>query len=112
MPGVVVFLTLLRNLVENALRHGLGDEPVHVSLESDGLFRVANDGPVVPNEIMSRLTDRFERADHASEGSGLGLAIVNAIAERVGSKLSLKSPRTGFDSGFEASLNVLIMKHT
>lgn len=101
-----VFAIIYRNLVENALRHGTGDEAVHVSLTSDGLLRVANDGSVVPKEILHRLTDRFERADYGSEGSGLGLAIVNAIAERVGSKLSLRSPRPGYDSGFEASILV------
>lgn len=101
-----VFAIIYRNLVENALRHSTGSEAVHVSLTSDGMLCVANDGSVVPKEILHRLTDRFERADYGSEGSGLGLAIVNAIAERVGSKLSLRSPRTGYDSGFEASILV------
>lgn len=103
-----VFAIIYRNLVENALRHGTGDEAVHISLMSDGLLRVTNDGAVVPKEVLHRLTDRFERVDFGSEGSGLGLAIVNAIAERVGSKLSLRSPRPGFDSGFEASIMVAL----
>lgn len=101
-----VFAIIYRNLVENALRHGAGDEPVHVSLSSDGLLSVSNAGPVVPKEVLCRLTDRFERLDHGSEGSGLGLAIVNSVAERLGNKLSLQSPRPGDDSGFEASLLV------
>ena len=103
-----VFAIIYRNLVENALRHGTGDEAVKVSLMSDGLLRVTNDGAVVPKEVLHRLTDRFERVDFGSEGSGLGLAIVNAIANRVGSKLSLRSPRPGFDSGFEASIMVAL----
>ena len=101
-----VFAIIYRNLVENALRHGSGEELVHVSLSNDGLLSVTNDGPVVPKDVLSRLTDRFERMDHGSEGSGLGLAIVNAVAERVGSKLSLQSPRPGHDSGFQATLRV------
>lgn len=101
-----VFAIIYRNLVENALRHGANDEPVNVSLSSDGLFSIMNNGPVVPTELLLRLTDRFERAGHDSEGSGLGLAIVNAIAERIGSKLSLKSPRPGLEGGFEASLTL------
>lgn len=101
-----VFAIIYRNLVENALRHGVSDEPVHVSLSSDGLLCVANSGPVLPDEVLSRLIDRFERAGHDSEGSGLGLAIVNAVAERMGSKLALQSPRPGHDSGFQASLQI------
>jgi len=101
-----VFAIIYRNLVENALRHGSGEEPVHVLLSHDGLLSVTNDGPVVPKDVLSRLTDRFERMDHGSEGSGLGLAIVHAIAERVGSKLYLQSPKPGYDSGFQATLRV------
>ena len=93
-----------RNLVENALRHGAEAEPVQVALEADGTLRVANAGPVVPPEILSRLTTRFERGGANRDGSGLGLAIVAAIAEGIGSRLVLASPRTGHADGFEASI--------
>ncbi len=97
-----VFAILLRNLVENALRHGTPGAPVDVSLESEGVLVVANDGPVLPPDVLGRLTGRFERAGRTGEGSGLGLAIVAAIAERTGGRLDLLSPRTGRRSGFEA----------
>lgn len=103
-----VFAILYRNLVENALRHGADGAPIGVSIAGNGLLTVTNDGPVVPDEALSRLTDRFERAGRSSEGSGLGLAIVNAIAERIDSALVLKSPMTGRDSGFEVSLTLPI----
>ncbi len=100
------FGILCRNLVENALRHGAPDAPVEVTLEQDGTFRVANEGPVVPPEVLARLTERFERGGAGSEGSGLGLAIVAAIAERMSSRLRLSSPRPGRASGFEAALRL------
>ncbi|MCB1445279.1 MAG: sensor histidine kinase N-terminal domain-containing protein [Rhizobiaceae bacterium] len=99
-----VFGIVCRNLVENALRHGAPDGAVEVSLEDDGTFRVANDGPIVPPEVLDRLTHRFERGPAGNEGSGLGLAIVAGIADRVSSRLALRSPRPGKSSGFEASL--------
>jgi two-component system OmpR family sensor kinase len=105
-----VFAILYRNLVENALRHGTDGVPIHVSLTSDGVLTVGNDGPVVSNEDLSRLVDRFERAGKHTDGSGLGLAIVHAIAQRIGSALVLKSPRSGQDSGFEAYLALPIVK--
>ena len=105
-----VFAILYRNLVENALRHGANGEPVQVSLSSEGVLTVANEGPVVPSEVLSRLMDRFERAGRHTDGSGLGLAIVHAVAQRIGGALVLKSPRTGQDAGFEASLTMPIVK--
>ena len=46
------FGILLRNLIENALRHGAADGQVAVTLAADGTLRVANDGPVVPPEVL------------------------------------------------------------
>jgi len=98
------FGILLRNLIDNALRHGAEGGLINVVLTPAGLLTVANDGPVVPPEILSRLTTRFERGDAGNEGSGLGLAIVAAISERLGSPLMLRSPRTGSDQGFEVEI--------
>jgi two-component system OmpR family sensor kinase len=100
------FAILLRNLVENALRHGKADCPVEVSLWADGTLIVANDGPVVAAGDLVRLTNRFERAPSSGDGSGLGLAIVAAIAERTQSRLELRSPRSSGSSGFEARFTV------
>jgi two-component system OmpR family sensor kinase len=100
------FAILCRNLVENALRHGTQTTPVEVGLTPNGQLIVSNDGPVLPGEALGRLTDRFERAGAMKDGSGLGLAIVAAIADRLGSRLVLESPRPGAASGFQASLSL------
>jgi len=100
------FGILLRNLIENALRHGAEDGRIDVTLAPDGRLTVSNDGPVVAPEVLSRLTTRFERGDAGNEGSGLGLAIVAAIAERLGSTFTLRSPATGRDQGFEADIKL------
>lgn len=100
------FAILCRNLIDNALRHGKVDGTVDVTLRADGTLTVANDGPIVPPEVLLRLTTRFERGAAGSDGSGLGLCIVAAIAERSGGKLTLRSPRTGHTDGFEASMQL------
>ena len=97
---------LCRNLIDNALRHGASDRPVEVTLSTGGMLSVANDGPAVPADTLSRLTSRFERGNAGAGGSGLGLAIVAALAERLGRKLILHSPRPGQDQGFEASISL------
>ncbi|HSH47758.1 MAG TPA: HAMP domain-containing sensor histidine kinase [Halomonas sp.] len=95
---------LLRNLIENALKHGEQDRPVEVAVSSEGMLCVINAGPVVPAEDLARLTDRFQRANTRAGGSGLGLAIAQAIAVGSGATLRLISPATGRVNGFEASL--------
>jgi two-component system OmpR family sensor kinase len=97
------FGILCRNLIDNALRHGDDSAPIEVSLKADGSFRVANAGPVLPPQTLAQLTARFQRGASEAEGSGLGLAIVAAIAERIASPLTLRSPREGSDTGFEVS---------
>lgn len=98
------FGIICRNLIENALRHGAPEGPIEAGLGGDGTFRVANDGPIVPAQVLERLTRRFERGTAGTDGSGLGLAIVAGIADRISSQLILQSPRPGRSSGFEASL--------
>lgn len=98
------FGILLRNLIDNALRHGTQDSPIRVSLASSGKLTVANDSEVIPPEMLSRLTSRFERGGAANEGSGLGLAIVAAITERLHTRLILRSPVPGRMRGFEVEV--------
>lgn len=94
----------LRNLIENALRHGPPGGTVSVSAHADGRVSVVNDGPVLPPERLAALPRRF--VSHGGKGSGLGLSIVQAIAEQIGGTLSLHSPAVGREDGFEAVLSL------
>jgi two-component system OmpR family sensor kinase len=93
--------TLLRNLLENAVKYTPTGGQVDVSLgENQGqlVLTVQDSGPGIAPENHSRVFDRFFRAsDTAQEsGSGLGLAIVKAIADRHGAVLALgQSERLG-----------------
>ncbi len=83
----------LLNLVENALRFSTDGEAVrvHVALER-GLvhFRVSNVGVTIPEELQSRIFDRFFTTDSERRGTGLGLSIVQAIAEAHGGNVRLE----------------------
>jgi two-component system OmpR family sensor kinase len=96
------FAIVLRNLVENGLKHGPADRPVAIALSRDGVLTVSNEGPPVPPDLVSRLLQPFERGHTTAEGAGLGLAIVKAIAAGTGGRLILTSPLPGQQSGFEA----------
>lgn len=101
-----IFGILVRNLVENALRHGSDESPVEVSLDANGVLHVINDAEIVPPGMLERLADRFERGGKTNEGSGLGLAIVRTICERAGGTLHLYSPARHQTRGFEAEVRV------
>lgn len=100
------FGIICRNLVDNALRYGPENGEVAVTLTADGRFIVSNDADIIPQQVLDRLTLRFERVASSATGSGLGLAIVSAIAERAGGALSLASPPVGQKSGFEATVTL------
>jgi signal transduction histidine kinase len=90
---------LLRNLLENAVRHARHQVTVAAGCV-DGTARVEilDDGPGVPEPDRDRIFDRFHRVDPSRSretgGTGLGLAIARTVAERHGGTLELcDSPR-------------------
>lgn len=95
---------LARNLVENAVLHGRN---ARLGLAPDGWLRVVNDGPVVPPELLPRLTRRFQRGGQG--GAGLGLAIVASICRGHGLALTLISPAEGQADGFEARVQLAVL---
>ncbi|WP_224276411.1 HAMP domain-containing sensor histidine kinase [Streptomyces sp. LS1784] len=68
----------VRNLVENALRHG-GGTPVEVSV-APGRIAVRDHGPGVPAKDRTRVFERSVTGSD-SKGTGTGLAIVRWVAE-------------------------------
>lgn len=100
------FAVLVRNLIENALKHSPADTPVEISLSDGALLRIVNGGPALPADILTRLRARFERGPTTAEGAGLGLAIAEMIASGAGATLELLSPADGRTDGFEARLTL------
>lgn len=96
------FAIALRNLVENALKHGAAGQPVKVIAAAPGAVRIINHGGLVGATDLERLGQPFARGDTAADGSGLGLSIARSILEQAGGALSLQSPASGAMDGFEA----------
>lgn len=92
----------LRNLIENALTHGIPEGTVELRVTVDRSIHVINDGPIIPPERLNTLMERFTRGSTEVEGSGLGLAIVATIVRQAGGALELRSPAIGRAAGFEA----------
>ena len=76
---------LLRNLLENAQRHGV--PPAHVQVGCDrgqAVLRVWDQGPGIPDHEFERVFEPFyrRRGTLDNSGAGLGLALVRQIARR------------------------------
>ncbi len=93
----------LSNIVDNAIKYsaGNGEAPqVAVSLvRGTGEWRleVADNGPGIPAEDRSRVTERFVRLEQSRSqpGSGLGLSLAQAIMEFHGGRLILEGREPG-----------------
>lgn len=99
---------LVRNLIENAQRHG-GGSPVSVTLRSTegGLqIEVRDRGPGVPPDQCERVFEPFYRVSGTSEtdgGVGLGLSLVRQIAHLHHGSVSCRR-RSGGGSCFQVWL--------
>ena len=78
---------MVRNLLDNAVRHARGGVDVELFDADDAVVLVVqDDGPGVPEAARERVFERFVRLEtarpHDVGGTGLGLAIVRTVAER------------------------------
>ncbi|PLX40209.1 MAG: hypothetical protein C0608_09625 [Deltaproteobacteria bacterium] len=90
--------SILINLVQNALRYTHEGGSIEVSVkqrERGVVYTVSDTGIGIPEEAVSRVTERFYRVDpgrsRAQGGTGLGLAIVNHLVTLLDGKLAIKS---------------------
>ncbi len=94
---------LVRNLVDNALRHGAeAAEPPRVGLRGIGQgveLEVRDFGPGVDGEQLAHLTEPFYRTDGARQratgGVGLGMYLCRLVAEAHGGSLDVRNAQPG-----------------
>ncbi|WP_325051480.1 ATP-binding protein [Rhodanobacter thiooxydans] len=102
----VALIALLRNLIENALRHVSVGGQVVVCLTRGAqaiLIDVMDDGPGIPLERRAAVFARFHRESSGrGDGYGLGLSIVQRAAQLHGASIEL------LDSAFDHGLLVRV----
>lgn len=102
--------TLLKNLVENAIRytpdHGRIDLKV-CKKDSHAIISVCDTGPGIALQERDRVFEPFYRSLGTNQGgSGLGLAIVRAIAEKLGAQVDLAFSDEKSNSGLRVSVQL------
>ena len=97
-PALLV--RVVRNLVDNALRHA--HQAVRIAVGTEGnvaRLRVWNDGAAIPEAERERIFEPFTRLDEARTadegGAGLGLSIARRVTELHGGSLVVGSPGVG-----------------
>ena len=94
---------LVRNLLDNALRHGGGAPVALHTAASDGGWQlsVRDQGPGVDNAALQRLGEPFYRPDAArtrsAGGVGLGLHLCRLVAASHGGTLKLRNAAPGLE---------------
>lgn len=94
-----LLLLAVYNLVENALKFTSAEDSIEVRALEDGravVIEVADTGPGIPLEDLSKIFEELYRGSNArgTEGSGLGLALVNRIATLHGGGVGVRSSQT------------------
>jgi two-component system OmpR family sensor kinase len=89
--------TLLRNLLDNAIRYTPAGGRVDVEVSRDAerpasaVLTVTDTGPGIPQLERARVFDRFHRVPGSpAPGSGLGLALVQSVTRHHGGRVALE----------------------
>ena len=86
-------VSLIDNLVENAIKYSPRGSSVTVSLHAErnqAVLHVADQGPGIAPALYERVFDRFFRAPQQGQpGSGLGLSIVASVVRQHGGSIQL-----------------------
>lgn len=94
---------IIQNLISNAFKFTPANGEIKITLSSNDetfVLEVEDTGPGIPNEIRSRIFERFQQIDREGEdaygGTGLGLAIVKEFVElHLGQVSILDTPHGG-----------------
>jgi signal transduction histidine kinase len=99
-------IRVLTNLLDNARKYAPPDSKVHIAVAVEGdlvRFRVADEGPGIPEEERREVFERFRRLDggRTKPGAGLGLYICRGLVEAHGGTIRVdEGPQGGAEFTF------------
>lgn len=108
---------VITNLLNNARKHNPSGCRIALQAWQDQrviCVTVADNGPLIPEELAEQLFEPFSRGDvsRGSEGgSGLGLSIAKKIVEMHGWKLTLEQYRGQTEDGYTKKFKIEMMSN-
>ncbi len=90
------------NLIDNSIKYGKENTSIHIELiPTDNwlIIRVADDGPGIPEEYITKVFEKFFRAPnldvHNVKGSGLGLSYASLVMHQHFGTIEVKNRKEG-----------------
>lgn len=86
------------NVLDNAAKHGGGNQRIEASLYKEGDFvviRIRDHGAGIPEKDLPHVKEMFYKASSKVRGSGIGLAVCDEIVTRHGGILDIANAEGG-----------------
>jgi len=110
MGQPVMIGTVMRNLIDNAVRFTPSGGHVDIGIYREGVeavLQIEDTGPGIPAEDLHRIFEPFFRGSRpAEDGTGLGLSIVKRIVERLHGSVVLENRSDGDQTGLRATVRL------
>lgn len=81
---------LIDNLLSNAIKYNRMEGAISITL-IQGILCIEDNGIGIPSEMITRVFERYTRADKSVGGFGIGLNIVAMIAKEYNMKITIES---------------------
>jgi two-component system OmpR family sensor kinase len=111
----VMIATMIRNLLDNAVRFTPRGGRVDVGVYRDGseaVVQIEDTGPGIPSGDIDRIFEPFFRGSRpAEDGTGLGLSIVKRIVDRLGGAVVLENISGPALTGLRATVRLPILNN-
>ena len=102
--------TLIRNLLDNALRHTPHGGRIDIGVyrqDGSAVLQIEDTGPGIATADLEKIFEPFFRGSRpAGDGTGLGLSIVKRIVENLGGRITLENMSGAGRSGVRATVRL------
>ncbi len=90
------FFEVFGNLLDNARKWAKSEVTIKGKDEGASVILcISDDGPGVPEDLISEIQKRGRRLDEQKTGAGLGLSIAKKVLEAYGATLSIRNRKVG-----------------
>ena len=89
---------MFSNLLDNAAKHGGGDQVIEAGITRDGdtvVISIRDHGPGVAEKDLPHVKEKFYKGSSKARGNGIGLAVCDEIVKLHNGTLTLSNAEGG-----------------
>ncbi len=112
IPNTRVFTDLngfektIDNLISNAIKHNIKDNPIVKITFKDNIFSIFNTGEKIDTKNLFIIFDKYFQENSSKDGFGLGLSMVKEFCDK--NRISINIDTTDFGNKFNLNLKNII----